>query len=260
MRFHRTRFWYQGVADVSFSYYDGYLIDFPTGASQLDATAVTVRSPDGIGVDIQQKTVPERNVTINGYVFGFPSEDYRRALERAFAPNSTGRLWAETEDLSLFFLDCFSTGTPVIEGIRNKPRFQVALMAEYPYWQRDVFQEFRLELTGQAGEYPREIISDVPALFELNVTASAGCQGAAIRIDGEELRYNAYLSAGQTLSVQVDKAGRASAMLGGQSVVGNLAGGLKKLPPGNHVIRLEAAGNTGTVTAAIKYREARAGV
>ena len=74
MRFHRTRFWYQGAAEVSFSYYDGYLIDFPAGVSQLDATAVTVRSPDGIGVDIQQQTVPERNVTINGYVFGFPSE------------------------------------------------------------------------------------------------------------------------------------------------------------------------------------------
>lgn len=260
MRFHRTRFWYQGAAEVSFSYYDGYLIDFPSGVSQLDATAATVRSPDGIGVAIQQQTVPERNIAINGYVFGFPSEDYRRALERAFAPNSTGRLWAETEDLSLFFLDCFSTGTPVIEGIRNKPRFQVALMAEYPYWQRDIFQEFRLELTGQAGEYQREIISDVPALFELDITASAGCQGAAIRIDGEELRYNGAISAGQTLSVQVDKAGRVSAMLGGQSVVGNLTGGLKKLPSGNHVIRLEAAGNTGTVTAAIKYREARAGV
>lgn len=260
MRFHRTRFWYQGAAEVSFSYYDGYLIDFPAGVSQLDATAATVRSPDGIGVAIQQQTVPERNVTINGYVFGFPSEDYRRALERAFAPNSTGRLWAETEDLSLFYLDCFSTGTPVIEGIRNKPRFQVSLMAEYPYWQRDTFQELSFSMEGAAGEFRREIISDVPALFSLDVTASAVCQGAAIRIDGEELRYNGAISAGQTLSVQVDKAGRASCTLGGADVIGNLSGGLKKLPPGNHVIRLEAAGNTGTVTAAIKYREARAGV
>lgn len=260
MRFHRTRFWYQGAADVSFSYYDGYLIDFPSGVGQLDATAVTVRSPDGIGVDIQQKTVPERNVTINGYVFGFPSEDYRRALERAFAPNSAGRLWAETEDHSLFYLDCFSTGTPVIEGIRNKPRFQVALMAEYPYWQRDVFREFRLELTGETGEYPREIISDVPALFELNVTASSGCQGAALVVGGQELRYNGAIPAEQTLSVLVDKSGRVSAMLGGQSVLGNVTGGLKKLPTGAQTMRLEAPGNGGTVTAIIKYREARAGV
>ena len=260
MSYHRARFYYQGRDEVHFSFYDGYVVDFPTGVDQLDASRSTLRNPDGIGVSCQQETVPERNISISGYVVGFPSEEYRRALERTFAPLSTGRLWAETEGHELFFLDCFSTGTPVIEGIRNKPRFQVALMAEYPYWQRDVFQEFRLELAGEAGEDPREIISGVPVLFELDITASAGCQGAAIRMDGEELRYNAYLSAGQTLSVQVDKAGRVSAMLGGQSVVGNLTGGLKKLPPGNHVIRLEAAGNTGTVTAAIKYREARAGV
>lgn len=260
MRFHRTRFWYQGAADVSFSFYDGYLIDFPAGVSQLDATAVTVRSPDGIGVAIQQQTVPERNVTINGYVFGFPSEDYRRALERAFAPNSAGRLWAETEDHSLFYLDCFSTGTPVIEGIRNKPRFQVSLMAEYPYWQRDTFQELSFSMEGAAVEFRREIISDVPALFVLAITASAGCHGAALVVGGQELRYNGAISAGQTLSVQVDKAGRASAMLGGQSVVGNLTGGLKKLPTGVQTLRLEAPGNGGTVTAIIKYREARAGV
>lgn len=260
MSFHRTRFWYQGSAEVSFSYYDGYIIDFPTGVSQLDATVSTVRSPDGIGVAIQQQTVPERSVTINGYVLGFPSEDYRRALERAFAPNSTGRLWAETEDHSLFFLDCVSTGAPEVEGIRNKPRFQVALMAEYPYWQRDTFQAFSLAMTGQAGEYQKEIISDVPALFALDITASAGCQGAAVSIGGEELRYNGAISAGQTLSVRVDKAGRVSAMLGGQSVVGNVTGGLKKLPPGNQVIRVAAPGNSGTVTSAIKYREARAGV
>lgn len=260
MRFHRTRFWYQGAAEVSFSYYDGYLIDFPSGVSQLDATAVTVRSPDGIGVAIQQQTVPERNVTINGYVFGFPSEDYRRALERAFAPNSTGRLWAETEDHSLFYLDCFSTGTPVIEGIRNKPRFQVSLMAEYPYWQRDTFQELSFSMEGAAVEFRREIISDVPVLFVLAITASAGCQGAALVVGGQELRYNGAIPAGQTLSVLVDKAGRASAMLGGQSVVGNLTGGLKKLPTGVQTMRLEAPGNGGTVTAIIKYREARAGV
>lgn len=115
-------------------------------------------------------------------------------------------------------------------------------------------------MEGAAVEFRREIISDVPVLFEIAITASAGCQGAAIRIGGEELRYNGAIAAGQTLSVLVDKSGRVSCTLGGQNVIGNLSGGLKKLPAGMQTLRLEAPGNGGTVTAKIKYREERAGV
>lgn len=260
MSYHRARFWYQGREDVSFSFYDGYAVDFPTGVGQLDASRTTLRNPDGIGVSCQLETVPERNISISGYVMGFPSEDYRRSLERTFAPLSTGRLWAETEGYELFFLDCVSTGSPVIEGVRNKPRFQIALAAEYPYWQRDTFQELSFSMEGAAGEFQREIISDVPVLFELEITASSGCQGAALVVVGQELRYNGAIAAGQRLAIRVDGAGRASCTLGGADVIGNLTGGLKKLPAGMQTLRLEAPGNVGTVNAKIKYREARAGV
>ena len=260
MSYHRTRFWYQGREDVSFSFYDGYAVDFPTGVGQLDASRSTLRNPDGIGVSSQLETVPERNISINGYVMGFPSEDYRRALERSFAPLLPGRLWAETEEHELFYLDCISTGSPVIEGVRNKPRFQISLTAEYPYWQRDIYQELSLSLDGAAGEFPREIISDVPALFELEITASSGCQGAELVVRGQALRYNGVIGTGQTLAIRVDGYGLASCMLDGANVIGNLSGGLKKLPAGVQTLRLETPGNGGTVTAKIKYREARAGV
>lgn len=260
MSYHRARFYYHGREEVHFSFYDGYIVDFPTGADQLDVSRSTMRNPDGIGVSCQLETVPERIISINGYVMGFPSEDYRRALERTFAPLSTGRLWAETEGYELFFLDCISTGSPVIEGVRNKPRFQIALTAEYPYWQRDTFQELSFSMEGAAGEFQREIISDVPVLFELEITAFSGCQGAALVVGGQELRYNGAIAAGQRLSVRVDGAGRASCTLGGANMIGNLSGGLKKLPAGMQTMRLEAPGNVGTVNAKIKYREARAGV
>ena len=260
MSYHRTRFYYQGREEVHFSFYDGYIVDFPTGVGQLDVSRSTLRNPDGIGVSCQMETVPERNISINGYVMGFPSEDYRRALERTFAPLSTGRLWAETEGYELFFLDCVSTGSPVIEGVRNKPRFQIALTAEYPYWQRDTFQELSFAMEGAAGEFQREIISDVPVLFELEITASSGCQGAALVVGNQELRYNGAIAAGQMLFIRVDGTGRASCTLGGDYVIGNLTGGLKKLPAGMQTLRLEAPGNVGTVNAKIKYREARAGV
>ena len=260
MSYHRARFWYKGAEDVQFNLYDGFLVDFPTGVGQLDVSRSTLRNPDGIGVSCQLETVPERNISISGYVMGSPCETYRRMLERAFAPLSTGKLWAETEGGELFFLDCISTGSPVIEGVRNKPRFQLALVAEYPYWQRDIFRELAFSMQGTAGEFQREIISDVPALFDLEITASAGCQGSALVIGDQELRYNGAILAGQTLSVRVDGYGLVSCMLGGADVIGNLSGGLKKLPPGMQTVKLEAPGNSGTVTAKIKYREARAGV
>ena len=260
MSYHRARFYYQGREEVHFSFYDGYIVDFPTGVGQLDVSRSTLRNPDGIGVSFQLETVPERNIGINGYVMGFPCEDYRRALERTFAPLSAGKLWAETEGDELFFLDCISTGSPVIEGVRNKPRFQIALVAEYPYWQRDIFQELAFSMQGTAGEFRREIISDVPVLFELELTASAGCQGVALVVDGQELRYSGAIAAGQVLAIRVDGHGLASCTLGGENVIGNLSGGLKKLPAGEQTLRLEAPGNSGTVSAKMKYREARAGV
>ena len=260
MSYHRARFYYHGREEVHFDFYDGYIVDFPTGVGQLDASRSTLRTPDGIGVSCQQETVSERNISINGYVMGFPCETYRRELERTFAPLLSGRLWAETERHELFFLDCISTGSPVIEGVRNKPRFQIALAAEYPYWQRDTFQELSFSMEGAAGAFQREIISDVPVLFELEITASAGCQGAALVVGGQELRYNGAIAAGQRLFIRVDGAGRASCTLGGENVIGNLSGGLKKLPAGEQTLQLEAPGNTGAVAVKIKYREARAGV
>ena len=115
-------------------------------------------------------------------------------------------------------------------------------------------------MEGAAGEFRREIISDVPVLFELEITAPAGCQGAALVVDGQELRYSGAIAAGQALIIRVDGAGRADCTLGGQNVIGNLSGGLKKLPAGGQILRLEAPANNGTVNAKIKYREARAGV
>ena len=79
-------------------------------------------------------------------------------------------------------------------------------------------------------------------------------------MNGQALRYNGAIAAGQRLSIRVDGAGLVSCTLGGADVIGNLTGGLKKLPAGMQTLKLEAPGNSGTVTAKIKYREARAGV
>lgn len=256
MSLNRTRFWYEGTGIVQFDLYGGFVIDFPTGAAEVASNLDTVRNPDGIGVSIQQMSTPERLVTINGYIMGLPADVYRRQLERAFAPTSAGKLWAETDARELFYLDCISSAAPAIAGSRKYPRFQVTLTACYPYWQRDGTQEIQLRQAAGTGQFDVAVLSDAPALFRAEFSAGSAGSAIALCIGAAELRYTGAIAAGQLLAVSVDAAGRVAATLDGADVIGNVSGGLKKLPPGQQLLRVEAPPGTMKIT----YREARAGV
>lgn len=256
MSLNRTRFWYEGAETVQFDLYGGFAIDFPTGAAELASNLDTVRNPDGIGGSIQQMTTPERLVTINGYIMGLPAEIYRRRLERAFAPTSVGKLWAETDAHELFYLDCTSSAAPAIAGSRKYPRFQATLTACYPYWQRDGAEEIQLRQAAGTGQFNVAVLSDAPALFSAEFLAGAAGSGVALHIGAAELRYTGAIAAGQLLAVSADAAGRVTATLDGADVIGNVSGSLKKLPPGQQLLRLDAPPGTIKIT----YREARAGV
>lgn len=256
MSLNRTRFWYEGVEAVQFDLYGGFAIDFPTGAAELASNLDTVRNPDGIGVSVQQMTTPERLVTINGYIMGLPTEIYRRQLERAFTPTSAGKLWAETDAHELFYLDCVSSAAPAIAGSRKYPRFQATLTACYPYWRRDDTEEIQLRQTAGTGQFNISIQSDAPALFKAEFSADSAGAAVALQVGTEELRYTGTIAAGQVLAVSADAAGRVSATLDGANVIGNVSGGLKKLPPGQQLLRVEAPPGAMKIT----YREARAGV
>lgn len=258
MSLNRTRFIYEGAETVHFDYYHGLPIDYPSGASELAGTLSTAEAPDGVGVEVQRVSVPERSITINGYIIQLPSAPARRLLERAFAPCSSGRLWAVTEGERRFFLDCISSASAVIAGARQFPRFQVQVSAPYPYWQAE--QETTVAIP-TAGSVVEEIGTDVPTLFTLAVTAAGGAaNGIRLTVGGQYLHYAGALSAGQTLTVSSDAAGRVSATVGGSSVIGQVSGALKKLPAGRQTLTLTAQGAAGTVSATIKYREARSGV
>lgn len=256
MSLNRTRFWYEGTGIVQFDLYGGFVIDFPTGAAELASNLDTVRNPDGIGVSIQQMSTPERLVTINGYIMGLPADVYRRQLERAFAPTSAGKLWAETDAHEFFYLDCVSSAAPVIAGNRKYPRFQSTLTACYPYWQRDGTKEIQLRQAAGTGQFNVAVLSDAPALFRAEFSAGSAGSTVALCIGDTELRYAGAIAAGQLLVVSVDAAGRVAATLDGADVIGNVSGGLKKLPPGQQLLRVEAPPGTMKIT----YREARAGV
>ncbi len=262
MSLNRTRFRYSGAEEISFDYYSGLPIDYPTGAAEITATVSTVRTPDGIGAETQIATVPARPITINGYIIAPPSVGVRRELERTFAPLTAGRLWAETEEEEAFFLDCISAAAPTIEGLTRFPRFQLSLSANYPYWQAEKEQEITLSLTGQRITAAVDVQSDVPALFSLQIigTGAAGGITLADDLSGEELAYSGSIAAGEQLRIAIDGAGRVEATAAGADVIGKVLGGLKKLQPGRRNLTLRAGSNGGTLTAKIIYREARASV
>lgn len=259
MSLNRTRLRYSGAEDVDFSFYGGFPIDFPTGIGGMDCTIGTVRCADGIGTEIQLTTVPERLISISGYVTGIPGKEYRRMLERAFAPTSAGRLWAETEAHERFYLDCISSSAPTIQGARQRPRFQVNLTAAYPYWQRDAEREIRLDAADGAEDFDAVIVSDVPVPYRLAISSAAGCQSAAISIGARELRYTGAIPAGKTLAIAIAPNGRICADLDGTDVIGRVSGALRKLEPGAQRIHLDIPAGSG-ITAKIIYREGRAGV
>lgn len=260
MSLNRTRFYFMGADTVGFDYYHGMPIDYPSGAAEITATANTAANPDGVGVEMQRMTVPERPVNINGYIIALPSAPCRRQLERAFAPLAKGRLWAVTEGRWKFWLDCVSAGF-AIEGAQKFPRFQVQLLAAYPYWQAEEARVVTVTAAGTRGQTAAEIITDVPALFTLRIAAAGGgASGLRLAAGGAWLGYGGDLADGEMLTVSADAAGRVSADVDGQSVVGLISGELKKLTAGAQVLTLTAQSNAGVLTATISYKEARAGV
>lgn len=262
MSLNRARFRYTGAEEVRFDYYAGLPIDFPTGAAEIAATISTARAPDGIGAMPQITTVPARPITINGYIIQSPSGEARRKLERAFAPLAAGRLWAVTEDEEEFFLDCISSASPTIEGKAKYPRFQISVSANFPYWQSANELTAEIQLTGQTVTASVGVQSDAPALFQLEITGTGAAGGITLTDveDGGWIRYAGTLAAGTVLAIAIDGAGRVSATAGGQDVIGMISGEMKKLQRGNRKLTISADSNTGTLTAKIIYREARAGV
>lgn len=264
MSLNRCRFWYETDGDrVDFTFYGGFPIDYPSGADGLQATVSTNRSMDGIGAEIQLSQVPERPMNFSGYIITQETGPEARKLHRMFAPLKKGRLYAETAEHGVFYLDCYSAAEPTVEGKRRFPRFLVQITASYPYWQSAETKMLSLRMTGTGPMGTVPVESDVDAVYSAVFSCSGGsCQNLALadRQTGLGIRYTGTLSSGEQLVVTISEFGRVAASIGGRNVIGLIDAGLKKLPAGSRVLDLSAEANSGTITAEITYREARAGV
>lgn len=264
MSLNRCRFWYIANDDrLDFTFFGGLPIDYPSGVDGLQATISTNRSLDGIGAEIQLAQVPERPITISGYINTPDTGPEERKLHRMFAPLKKGRLYAETDDRRVFWLDCYSAAEPAVEGKRRFPRFLVQITAGYPYWQADDSQNLSLTMTGIRSINAVMVVSDVDAVYQAAISCAGGsCKNLALtdQQTGLSLRYGGTLAAGEILEIKVSEFGRVSAAIGSRNVIGLVDVELKKLPAGKPTLIMTADENSGTVTAEITYREAIAGV
>lgn len=264
MSLNRCLFWYEaGGERIDFTFYGGFPIDYPSGVDGLGATISTNRSMDGIGTEIQLAQVPERPVNITGTINTPDTREQVRKLHRMFAPLKKGRLYAETMEHEVFYLDCISSSEPTVQGKRRFPHFLVQLSAGYPYWQAADEREIILTHTGTRTTASVMVESDVDAVYSVVFTCTGGsCKNLALMDNktGLGMRYSGTLDAGDRLEITISEFGRVTASVGGESVIGLVEADMKKLPAGARLLELLAEENSGTITAEITYKEARAGV
>ena len=264
MSLNRCTFWYETDGkQLDFTFYGGFPVDYPSGVDGLNATVSTVRSMDGVGADVQLAQVPERPVSLTGYIITADAPQEARLLHRMFAPMKRGKLYARTQDREVFYLDCYSSAEPTVEGKKRLPRFLLQLTAGYPYWQSVDSKTLSLSLTGTGSTSVVKVESDVDAVYGAVFSCSGGsCKNLALtdKQTGLSLRYSGTLAADERLVVTISEFGRVAAAIGDRNVIGLVAADMKKLTAGNRTLELTAEENSGTVNAEITYREGRAGV
>lgn len=261
----RVHFKYSSGNDsIDFSFYGGFVINFPVGADSLTVSLNNVDNVDGIGSMVGNASVSARPITIEGYIVGYEQEQLRRLLQRTVVPLRQGKLTAEDNHGNVYYLDCVPVTTPAIEGERCLPRFQLQLSAPYPYWQRTEHTDIPILLTADSMYANVDIQSDVPAMYQLYLTASGGSVSSIWLTDTVSRKQAAYLGEipdGKTLVISFREDGRVYANIDGTSVINNIRCTLKKLDPGSYPLYISAVRAAGAqLSCVLRYWEGRAGV
>ena len=117
---------------VTFDYDGGYLISKPTGIDTLTVSLSQAKGINQTGATIQSTNIQPRPVTITGRIVGDAQSVNKEKLLSVVRPDIGGKLFADD-----FYLDVWPTSTPTIEPVPSFSRFQLSLLAAYPYWCKD---------------------------------------------------------------------------------------------------------------------------
>lgn len=117
---------------VVFDYAGGFLINKPTGVDTLSVSLSQAKGINQTGATIQSTNIQPRPVTITGYFVGDMQSENKEKLISVIRPDLGGKLYADD-----FYLNVWPTATPTIEAKPHGARFQLSLLAAYPYWCKD---------------------------------------------------------------------------------------------------------------------------
>ena len=117
---------------VVFDYAGGYLINKPSGIDTLSVNLSQAKGINQTGATIQSTNIQPRPVTITGYFVGDMQDEKKEQLISVIRPDLGGKLYADD-----FYLNVWPTSTPTIEAREHSARFQLSLLAAYPYWCKD---------------------------------------------------------------------------------------------------------------------------
>ena len=117
---------------VVFDYDGGFLINKPTGIDTLTVNLSQAKGINQTGATIQSTNIQPRPVTITGYFVGDMQPEKKEKLISVIRPDLGGKLYADD-----FYLNVWPTATPTIEARTHGARFQLSLLAAYPYWCKD---------------------------------------------------------------------------------------------------------------------------
>lgn len=118
--------------EVVFDYSGGFLINKPSGIDTLSIKLSQAQGINQTGATIQSTNIQPRPVTITGYLVGDMQTRNKEKLLSVIRPDIGGKLYADD-----YYLNVYPTATPTIEAKNQFAKFQVSLLAAYPYWCKD---------------------------------------------------------------------------------------------------------------------------
>ena len=119
-----------------FGYKYGNIFDID-GLTGLDVSVSMSQGFNQVGETVENLSVESNQLEISGILLGESKESKRKMLS-VFAPLQKGKLTFENK----YFIDCVVKKTPIITIDKNDAKFELVLVAPYPYWQKSNIKSF----------------------------------------------------------------------------------------------------------------------
>ena len=127
---YRARFENSKGQTFFFGYQHGNIFDIE-GLTGQDLNEAMSQGFNQIGETVENISIGSKNLEIKGRLLGEATQMKKHMLA-VFAPFESGRLIFEDK----YFIDCSVKYTPLITPEKQDPRFELVLVAPYPYWQK----------------------------------------------------------------------------------------------------------------------------